>query len=59
MARVFDPYFTTKFSNEGVGLGLYMAKMLIEESMQGKLEASNKNEGVCFDIKIPKGVSDV
>ena len=58
MARVFEPYFTTKFANEGVGLGLYMAKMLIEESMQGTLEAENKNEGVCFEISIPKGISD-
>ena len=54
--HIFDPYFTTKFATEGVGLGLYMAKMLIEESMQGQLEAKNKNEGVCFEISIPKGV---
>jgi len=55
---IYDPYFTTKFADEGVGLGLYIAKMLIEESMQGKLEAVNKNEGVCFEISIPKGVAD-
>ena len=56
--RIYDPYFTTKFADEGVGLGLYIAKMLIEDSMQGKLEAVNKNEGVCFEISIPKGVAD-
>ena len=56
--RIFDPYFTTKFADEGVGLGLYMAKILIEDSMQGKLEAANSNEGVCFEINIPKGVSN-
>jgi len=56
--RIYDPYFTTKFADEGVGLGLYIAKMLIEDSMQGKLEAANKNEGVCFEISIPKGVAD-
>ena len=58
ISRIYDPYFTTKFADEGVGLGLYMAKMLIEESMQGKLEAANKNEGVCFEISIPKGVEN-
>ena len=58
MDRIFDPYFTTKFANEGVGLGLYMGKMLIEDSMQGTLEAVNNNEGVCFEISIPKGVFD-
>jgi len=56
--RIYDPYFTTKFADEGVGLGLYIAKILIEDSMQGKLEAANKNEGVCFEISIPKGVAD-
>ena len=59
IARIFDPYFTTKFANEGVGLGLYMAKMLSEESMQGRLEVCNKGQGACFDIKIPKGVANV
>ena len=63
MDRVFDPYFTTKFANEGVGLGLYMAKMLTEESMQGRLEAWNEEDGVCFKITVPKtvtkGVSNV
>jgi len=56
--RIYDPYFTTKFAGEGVGLGLYIAKMLIEDSMQGKLEAANKNEGICFEISIPKEVED-
>jgi len=63
MDRIFDPYFTTKFANEGVGLGLYMAKMLTEESMQGRLEAWNEEDGVCFKITVPKtvtkGVSNV
>jgi ABC-type amino acid transport substrate-binding protein/nitrogen-specific signal transduction histidine kinase len=48
--RIFDPYYTTKFANEGTGLGLYVAKMLIENSMHGKLQVENKNDGACFKI---------
>ncbi len=37
-SRMFDPYFTTKFSSRGRGVGLYMAKMIVENRMQGRLE---------------------
>ena len=56
--RIFEPYFTTKFRAEGTGLGLYMAKMIIESSMGGKLSVENKNSGACFEIKIPIGTKD-
>lgn len=51
--RIFDPYFSTKPEGKGVGLGLYIAKTLVEQNMGGKLSASNRSEGVCFTIAIP------
>lgn len=51
--KIFDPYFSTKFAHEGTGLGLYMAKMIIENSMHGTLHVKNKNLGACFEICIP------
>ena len=51
--KIFDPYYTTKFAKEGTGLGLYMAKMLIENSMHGQLQVKNENGGVCFKIITP------
>ncbi len=36
--QMFDPYFTTKFKERGRGIGLYMAKMIVENRMQGRLE---------------------
>ena len=53
MKHIFDPYFTTKFSKEGTGLGLYMAKMMIENSMHGQLHVRNQKGGACFEITIP------
>ena len=52
--KIFEPYFTTKFKDEGSGLGLYMAKMLIEESIGGKLDVSSKNIYTNFKITLRK-----
>lgn len=53
ISKIFDPYFTTKFKSQGTGLGLYMAKIIIEKNMQGSLLAFNKDDGACFTIRIP------
>ncbi|MFA9373864.1 MAG: cache domain-containing protein [Poseidonibacter sp.] len=40
--RVFEPYFTTKFSSNGTGIGLYMTQSIIVKNMNGKIKVSNK-----------------
>jgi PAS domain S-box-containing protein len=52
MDRLFDPFFTTK--ENGTGFGLYMAKIIVEDKMSGKIEVKNDGENVVFLIKIPK-----
>lgn len=44
--RVYEPYFTTKFKSDGTGVGLYMSKMIVEDSIGGKLKLENYNDGV-------------
>jgi len=56
--KIFDPYFTTNHTGKNSGLGLYMAKLLIEESMSGTLSVHNANRGACFTITLPKRRND-
>ncbi|MGD9623423.1 MAG: ABC transporter substrate binding protein [Arcobacter sp.] len=48
---IFEPYFTTKES--GTGLGLYMAKVIVEDKMRGSIKVRNEGENVVFTIKLP------
>ena len=54
MGSIFDPYFTTKETTKGTGLGLYMSKVIVEEHMHGKLSADNTEAGVTFTLELPR-----
>lgn len=52
VARIFEPYTTSK-GESGTGIGLYMAKSIIEEHMNGTITLKNEKEGALFTITLP------
>ena len=54
--RVFEPYFTSKHKDRGVGLSLYMTQKILRESMQGNIAVKNTKNGAKFTIQMPKAI---
>jgi C4-dicarboxylate-specific signal transduction histidine kinase len=52
LEKIFEPYFTTKFQSDGIGIGLYMARMLVENSLGGQIYVQNTKTGAKFSIEI-------
>ncbi|CAG1020234.1 two-component system, NtrC family, sensor histidine kinase AtoS [Methylococcales bacterium] len=52
LQKIFDPYFTTK--PDGIGLGLYISNLTIQQTMNGRIEVKNCDDGAQFSIYLPK-----
>jgi signal transduction histidine kinase len=50
LEKIFEPFFTCK--ENGDGFGLYMAKVLIEDKMGGKIEALKVSEGATIRVTL-------
>lgn len=50
-ARVFEPGFSTKES--GWGIGLSLARRIVEEAHGGRLELAPSSDGATFDVILP------
>jgi signal transduction histidine kinase len=50
-ARVFEPGFSTK--EAGCGIGLSLARRIVEEAHGGRLELAPSSDGATFDVILP------
>src|SRR5690554_115418 len=54
LARIFEPFMTTKPAGDGTGLGLSLSYGIINQ-MRGELTAENTGQGARFQIRLPVG----
>ena len=57
IARIYDPFFTTKEVGQGTGLGLALSYGIIQEHAGRIFVESRPNEGTHFTIKLPTAFS--
>jgi two-component system NtrC family sensor kinase len=57
LARIYDPFFTTKQIGQGTGLGLAVSYGIIQDHGGRIAVESRPGEGACFIITLPTAVS--
>ena len=53
LAKIFDPYFTTKQTKSGTGLGLYITRKVVEDHNGSIKVDSTPQVGTSFTIRLP------
>ena len=60
LPRIFDPFFSTKPTSRGMGLGLSMVKTIVTDDFNGAISVESKIQtGTTFTIIIPEHTNSV
>ncbi len=52
--KIFQPFFTTKSSQKGTGIGLSISRDIVEKNFSGKITVlSSKKTGTLFTVILP------
>jgi C4-dicarboxylate-specific signal transduction histidine kinase len=58
LAKIFEPFFSTKAPDQGTGLGLFVSRGIVEK-LGGSIEvASILGQGAHFSVRLPKHPKD-
>jgi PAS domain S-box-containing protein len=54
LARIYDPFYTTRLGHGSSGLGLYITHNIVTGVLGGRIEvASTEGQGTCFTLLLP------
>ena len=56
LPRIFEPFFTTKPKGEGTGLGLGIARQIVDKH-KGELRCESVPGHTVFEVRLPIGVA--
>jgi signal transduction histidine kinase len=52
LPRIFEPFFTTKPKGEGTGLGLGIARQIVDKH-GGEIRCESRQGHTCFEVRLP------
>lgn len=55
--KIWEPYFSTKNKKKGVGIGLYIVKVIIENHLLGTALVESRNSETKFILKVPFNIN--